>query len=98
VIVYVAHKFNGEKDNIEKARRILRHLQMIDRENCYVCPLTAFEHLAHKEIGQDLRDAVRLDLLSVCDILLIASNITDEMRQEIEFAKLVGMEVEHFEG
>jgi hypothetical protein len=32
-------------------------------------------------------------MLTVCDSLLIASDISDDMEDEIEFAKLVKMEV-----
>ena len=34
-----------------------------------------------------------LDLLSVCDALIVASDISDSVQKEIDFARLVGMEV-----
>ena len=34
-----------------------------------------------------------LDLLSVCDYLIVASDISDGVQKEIDFARMVGMEV-----
>ena len=34
-----------------------------------------------------------LDLLSACDVLIVASDISDGVQKEIGFARLVGMEV-----
>ena len=34
-----------------------------------------------------------LDLLSVCDVLLVASDVSNGVQKEIDFAKMVGMEV-----
>jgi hypothetical protein len=43
----------------------------------------------------DAKNALRLDMLSVCDILVVASDVSLEMQEEIEFAELVGMEVRY---
>ena len=34
-----------------------------------------------------------LDLLSVCDYLIIASDISEGVQKEIDFARMIGMEV-----
>ena len=38
-----------------------------------------------------------LDILSSCDKLIVASNISKGVAKEIDFANLVGMEVEFLE-
>ena len=93
MICYVSHAFNGEKSNLEKAKKITRGLQKRDISNCYICPLMAFSHLEYGEIDYDSEMELCLDLLSVCDRLIVASEISKGVRMEIDFAKLVKMEV-----
>ena len=38
-----------------------------------------------------------IDILSSCDKLIVASDISKGVKREIEFANLVGMEVEYLE-
>ena len=98
MLVYVAHCYMGNPKNIERAKKITHDLQVQDTENCYICPLTAFSHLAYKEIGFNEEMALCLDLLSVCDKLIVASEtISKGMNEEIEFCHLIGMEVEYLE-
>lgn len=98
MICYVSHEYGGKAENIEKARKITHDLQINDLKNCYICPLTAFSHLGYNEIGYDEEIALCLDLLSVSDILIVASDISEGVKKrEIEFAELVGMEVKYLE-
>lgn len=97
MICYVSHEYGGKAENIEKARKITHDLQINDLKNCYICPLTAFSHLRYNEIGHDEEIALCLDLLSVSDILVVASEISEGVKREIEFAELVGMEVKYLE-
>ena len=92
-IVYVAHKYDGKKEEIREAARITYNLQVKDLLNHYYCPLVAIPWLAYKDISDDDKTALKLDMLTVCDSLLIASDISEDMKDEIEFAKLVKMEV-----
>ena len=92
-MIYVSHKFGGNPANMERAKQITHDLQVDDPENCYICPLTAFSHLGYNEIGYDEEMALCIDLLSVSDVLIIASDISDGVQKEIDFAKMVGMEV-----
>lgn len=92
-IVYVSHKYDGKREEIREATRITYNLQLKDLLNHYYCPLVAIPWLAYKDISDDDKTALKLDMLSVCDSLLIASDISDDMKDEIEFAKLVKMEV-----
>lgn len=93
MIYYVGHCFGGDKENIEKARKITHDLQIKDIENCYICPLLAFSHLEYGEIGYDEEMELCLDLLMCADSLIVASEISEGVQKEIDFAKLVKMEV-----
>ena len=92
-LYYVSHQYGGNKENIEKAKKITHDLQMKDLANCYVCPLLTFSHLEYVELGYDGEMELCLDLLSVCDQLIVASEISKGVQMEIDFAKLVKMEV-----
>lgn len=93
MIYYVAHKYGGKRENIRRAKRITHDLQINDLENAFICPLTAFSHLCYKEIGYEQEMALCLDLLSVSDVLIVASEVTEGVQKEIDFARMVGMEV-----
>lgn len=92
-MIYVSHKFGGDPANMERAKKITHDLQVKDTENCYICPLMAFSHLEYNEIGHDEEMALCIDLLSVSDVLIVASDVSDGVQKEIDFAKMVGMEV-----
>ena len=93
MILYLAHKYGGDPTNIERAKKITHDLQVKDPENCYICPLLAFSHLGYNEMGYDDEMALCIDLLSVADVLIVASDISDGVQKEIDFARMVGMEV-----
>jgi hypothetical protein len=97
LVCYVSHAYGGKPENIEKAKKITHDLQVKDLENCYICPLTTFSHLGYNEIGYDEEIALCLDLLCVSDVLIVASEISEGVKREIEFAELVGMEVKYLE-
>lgn len=93
MLLYISHKYGGDTANLERAKQITHDLQVNDPENCYICPLLAFSDLEYNEIGYDAEMALCIDLLSVSDVLLVASDISDGVQKEIDFARLVGMEV-----
>ena len=93
IICYVAHRFSGEKSNYDRAKKITHDLQVNDPENCYICPLLAFSNLEYNEIGYDAEMALCIDLLSVSDVLIVASDISEGVQKEIDFARMGGMEV-----
>lgn len=92
-LYYVAHRFGGDPSNMERAKKITHDLQVDDPENCYICPLLAFSHLLYNEMGYDEEIELCIDLLSVSDVLIVASNVSKGVQKEIDFAKMVGMEV-----
>ena len=85
--IYVAHCYGGKQENIEKAKQITHDLQVKDPENCYICPLIAFSHLGYNEIGYEEEIALCLDLLSVSDMLIVASEVSEGVQIEIDLAK-----------
>lgn len=93
ILVYISHRYGGDTENLERAKKITHDLQVNDLENTYICPLIAFSHLQYDEIGYDNELEACIDLLSVCDKLIVASDISKGVAREIDFAKLVGMEV-----
>ena len=99
MIIYVAHKYGANPENLERAKKITHDLQVADLENTYICPLVAFSHLEYGEIGYDNEMENCLDLLSVCDKLIVASDFLTSkgVQKELDFANLVGMEVQFLE-
>ena len=94
MVVYVAHCYGGKKENFDRAKQITHDLQIKDLANCYVCPLLTFSHLEYGEIGYDDEMELCLDLLTCADRLIVASDdISRGVKREIDFAKLVKMEV-----
>lgn len=93
MILYISHKYGGDTANLERAKQITHDLQVNDPENCYICPLIAFSHLGYNEIGHYDEMALCIDLLSVSDVLIVTSDISDGVQKEIDFARMVGMEV-----
>lgn len=97
MIYYVSHKFGGDMENYQRAKEITHDLQIKDLENTYICPILALSHLGYNEIGYDEETQICLDVLSVSDKLIVASDISRGVQAEIDFAKLIGMEVEYLD-
>ena len=93
MLMYLAHKYQGKQKNIKRVKKIAHDLQMENPAHCVVCPLLNFSCLGYGEIGYEHEMEICLDLLSVCDVLIVASDISDGVQKEIDFAKMVGMEV-----
>ena len=97
MLVYVSHCFGGDMANLERAKKITHDLQVADLENTYICPLLALSHIAYNEIGYDDEMNLCIDLLSISDKMIVASDLSKGVCREIDFANLVGMEVEYLE-
>ncbi len=93
MVYYVAHAYSGDKSNIEKAKKITHDLQIKDIENCYISPLLAFSHLKYGEVSYETEMDICLDLLMMCDALVVASKTTKGVQMEIDLAKRLNMEV-----
>lgn len=97
MIIYVSHIFQGKQENLERAKKITHDLQVADLENIYICPLLVFSHLKYGEIGYEAEMELCIDILSTADKLVVASELSKGVCKEIDFANLVGMEVEYLE-
>lgn len=92
-MIYVSHKYGGDPANVERAKQITHDLQIKDPNNCYICPLTAFSHLQYNELSYEKEMQLCLDLLNLCDTIIIASDISTGVRMEIDFAKEHNMKI-----
>lgn len=92
VIVYVTHRYAGSVENLKRAKKILRDLAVDDAKNTYICPLFALSHLANEVDKADELEQ-RFDLLTCCELLVVASPLSRTMRREVELAERLGMEV-----
>lgn len=98
MLIYVSHEWQGKDENFQKAKKIVHDLQIKDLDNCYICPLTTFQYFNYCELAYTSEMDLRFDLLSACDKLLVVCDYIDEdVNAEIEFAELVGMEVDYLD-
>lgn len=97
ILIYISHIYQGDIKNFERAKKITHDLQVNDLENTYICPLLIFSHLQYGEIGYEAEIEACIDILSVCDKLVVASDLSKGVCKEIDFANLVGMEVIYLE-
>ena len=95
ILFYVAHKYQGNAKNLERAKKITHDLQVSDKENSYLCPLLALSHLKYGELGFDEELDICIDMLQMCDCLIVASGISQGVQREIDFANLIGLEVRY---
>ena len=95
--IYVAHEYGGKSENVERARKITHDLQIADKDNVYICPLLAFSHLKYGELGYDEEIDLCKDLMCIFDKMVVASNISEGVRREIEFAQELHWEVDYLE-
>lgn len=96
--IYVAHAYEGESENLEAAKRIMRILQTIDTKSVYICPLIAFSFLEYNALGYDTEMSLCLQLLSRCDRLVVSGNkISTGVRQEILYAQEHKIPIEYID-
>lgn len=95
--IYVSHCYGGKIENLDRAKKITHDLQVNDLENCYICPLLAFSHLAYGEVGYEQEMALCEDLLTICDKLIVASDLSEGVEREITLAEKCNMEIEYLE-
>ena len=92
MLIYVAHSDLTQQD-IEHAYAVTRRLQYRNPADSFICPVIAFSHLRDSRITVKEYKGIRHDLLSACDILLIASDTDRAVREDIACAKAIHKEV-----
>lgn len=89
--VFVAHA--QTEDSSLRASKIILKLQMENPTHCFIPASIAFEHLYNGDFSQDDILNIELDLLMNCDKMLIVSDISPIMQRQIDYCRMVGMEV-----
>lgn len=92
-VCYLAHAYGGDKTNIERVGKIAKKLQLEHPEHAFFSPLHALSYLEYNEMAYDDLMEVCCDFLSACDVLIVIGEISKGVQREIDFAKLVKMEV-----
>ena len=90
----------GSSEKLSNVAEVLEYvgaMQAYDTSNCYICPLNAFSHLKHKDIPAETKTALRLDLLTDCERLIVVGDFEsdDFVKAEIDLAEKCKMEVEY---
>ena len=89
--VFVAHCQNEE--SAIRSQKIVLQLQYENPTHCFIPASIAFEHLYNGDFSQDDIFDIEADLLMNCDQMLIVSDISPIMRRQIDYCRMVGMEV-----
>lgn len=97
MVVYVCTACNGKKSSKEQVRKIIHKLQINDLSNTYLCPWLVLSSLGYKEISEDEEIELRLDLMSICDEVLVIGDYSPIMGRELNFADLINMEVKYYD-
>lgn len=95
--IYIAHKYEGDRSNIEKVGKIARKLQKEHPENSYFSPLHNFSYLEYDDMPYDEIIECCKDWLTESDKLLVVGDLSKGVKIEIYLAELLGMEVEYLE-
>lgn len=90
---YVAHAFSSDKRSSAMAKRTLLELQKKDLLNCYICPVVSLPILECEDVDKDSKMELCYDMMTLCDAVVIGSYIGETVKKEIEFARLIKMEV-----
>ena len=89
--VFVAHAH--AEDSALRLSKIILQLQYENPTHCFIPAAIAFEHLYNGDFSQDDIFDIEADLLMNCDQMLIVSDISPIMRRQIDYCRMVGMEV-----
>ena len=89
--VFVAHE-QTEESSLRLSKIVLQ-LQYENPTHCFIPAAIAFEHLYNGDFSQDEIFDIEADLLMNCDQMLIVSDISPIMRRQIDYCRMVGMEV-----
>ena len=89
--VFVAHA--QTENSCLRLSQIVLQLQFENPTHCFIPAAIAFEHLYNGDFSQDEIFDIEADLLMNCDQMLIVSDISPIMQRQIDFARMVGMEV-----
>ena len=81
--VYVAHKYEGNRENIKKLGVVLRKLQKEHPENSYFSPLHNFSYLEYDDMPYEEVIECCIDWLTESDELLVVGDLSKGVEIEI---------------
>ena len=89
--VFVAHKQASHSK--AKSQKVVTKLQEENPTHCFIPASVAFEHLYCGNFSDNEIFEIECDLLCNCDQLLIISDVSPIIQRQIDFARMIGMEV-----
>ena len=89
--VFVAHAQTDE--STIRSQKIVLQLQYENPTHCFIPASIAFEHLYNGDFSQDDIFNIEADLLMNCDQMLIVSDVSPIIQRQIDYCRMVGMEV-----
>ena len=89
--LFVAHTQTDE--STIRSQKIVLQLQYANPTHCFIPAAIALEHLYNGDFSQDEIFNIEADLLMNCDQLLIVSDMSPIMQRQIDYCRMVGMEV-----
>ena len=95
--IYVAHKYEGDTDNIANLGIVLRELQIQHPENTYFSPLHNFSYLDYYDMPyEQILDCCK-QWIQDCDKLLVIGEVSTGVQLEIEEAEKHRVEIEYLD-
>ena len=93
--IYLSHPYGGKPDNLDAIDALLRHLAIDDPDNTYLSPVHCFGGL-YNAVPYPRGLDMCLDLLSVCDRMVVYGDWRDSVgcRAEMAYCKKHGIPVE----
>lgn len=97
MVVYVSHKINKNPKTLARAKKIVSRLEFKYPLDSFYCPEIALYHLIEKDVDADFLLEKQKDFMDLCDKMIVIGNLCNNIKRELDYADLIGMEVEWFE-
>jgi len=97
MLIYCAHKYGGKEENKIEAERKIKELQINDLNNVYISPIHTFGFM-YNDVSYDTGMEMCLTLLSLCDKIIVLSELSEGVKREIKIAHDLKIEVERYDG
>ena len=94
MIIYCAHAYGGDARRKNSASRKIRRLQLAHKENTYLSPIHATGWL-YEDLTYDEGMELCIDLLSMCDELIVMSKPSKGVIREILMAQKLHIPVKY---
>lgn len=95
MMIYCSHKYGGLEENKRICEAKVKALQLADLENTYVSPIHALGFM-YDVVSYEQGMELCIDLLSVCDKMVVISEASKGVKIEIEQAEKMGIPIEYY--